>query len=74
MSALAEFSGTSAAEVTWYSPVEDLWVASTPFDFLGMVESTDEGFAATDGDGRDLGFFPSADAARAAVVAAYATA
>ncbi|MFF1572253.1 hypothetical protein ACFVWR_05855 [Leifsonia sp. NPDC058292] len=77
MSALAErtttdtmFDTSVAAPVTWYSPAESLWVASTPTDYVGMVDLNHDGYVATDGEGHELGVFPTAYEAQQAVAAA----
>jgi hypothetical protein len=44
-----------------------MWVASTPSDYLGMVDRNHDGFVATDGCGRDLGVHETLEEARLAV-------
>ncbi|GIT80723.1 hypothetical protein LLS1_23920 [Leifsonia sp. LS1] len=56
-----------AERVTWRSPVEGLWVAETPSDYLGMVDRNHDGFVATGATGLDLGVFPTREAAQLAV-------
>ncbi|WP_348790035.1 hypothetical protein [Leifsonia sp. NPDC080035] len=53
--------------LTWSSPAEQLWVASTPTSYLGMVESTGDMFIATGPHSEALGSFGSLNAARLAV-------
>jgi hypothetical protein len=62
-----DLSSAETERVTWYSPVEDMWVASTPSDYLGMVDRNHDGFVATDGCGRDLGVHETLEEARLAV-------
>jgi hypothetical protein len=63
----AELTAADTERVTWYSPVEGMWVASTPSDYLGMVDRNHDGFVATDGCGRDLGVHETLEEARLAV-------
>lgn len=63
----AELSSDDTERVTWYAPVEGMWVASTPSDYLGMVDRNHDGFVATDGCGRDLGVHETLEQARLAV-------
>jgi hypothetical protein len=56
--------------VTWSSPAERLWVASTPTAYLGMVEHADEGFIATGATSELLGVHDSLQRARLAVYSA----
>jgi hypothetical protein len=58
---------TETERVSWYSPAEGMWVASTPSDYLGMVDRNHDGFVATDGCGRDLGVHETLEEARLAV-------
>lgn len=53
--------------LTWSSPAEQLWVASTPTAYLGMVEATGDMFIATGPHSEPLGSFGSLAAARLAV-------
>lgn len=50
---------TKARNVTWTSPSDDLWVASSlesdGVRFLGFVEQSLDGFVAVDGEGAGLG-------------------
>lgn len=55
------------SRVEWRTPVDGLWVAETPNDFLGMVDRSNDGFVATGATGRDLGVFPAREAAQLAV-------
>lgn len=63
----AELTAADTERVTWYSPAEGMWVASTPSDYLGMVDRNHDGFVATDGCGRDLGVHETLEEARLAV-------
>lgn len=56
-----------AERVAWRSPVDGLWVAETPSDYLGMVDRNHDGFVATGATGRDLGVFPTREEAQLAV-------
>lgn len=57
--------------LTWSSPAKELWVASTPSAYLGMVEQTDEGYVANGSSSEPLGLFTTLTAARVAVYNAW---
>lgn len=53
--------------LTWSSPADQLWVASTPTAYLGMVEAVAGAFIATGPQSEPLGSHPTLQAARIAV-------
>ncbi|WP_349867378.1 hypothetical protein [Leifsonia sp. WHRI 6310E] len=55
------------SRVAWRTPVDGLWVAETPDDYLGMVDRSNDGFVATGATGQDLGVFPTLQGAQVAV-------
>lgn len=57
--------------VSWYAPVDGLWVASTPTSYVGMVDRNHDGFVATDCTGRELGVYGGLECARVAVYGAW---
>ncbi|MFF2050188.1 hypothetical protein ACFVU2_01185 [Leifsonia sp. NPDC058194] len=63
----SEFQETSRVE--WHTPVDGLWVAETPSDYLGMVDLGTDGFVGTGATGQDLGVFPTLQGAQLAVYA-----
>ena len=67
-------SPDTAAEteyVSWSSPAANLWVASTPSAYVGMVDRNHDGFVATGSMGGDLGVHATMEAARTAVYRAW---
>jgi hypothetical protein len=59
--------------LTWSSPAPRLWVASTPTQYVGMVEHLDDGFAASGPSSEDLGVHDSLEQARLAAYRAWNT-
>lgn len=57
--------------VSWSSPAADLWVASTPSAYVGMVDRSHDGFVGTDHAGRDVGVHTTLEEARTAVYRAW---
>ncbi|WP_233265388.1 hypothetical protein [Leifsonia sp. AG29] len=57
--------------VSWSSPAADLWVASTPSAYVGMVDRSHDGFVGTDHAGRDVGVHATLQEARTAVYRAW---
>lgn len=55
------------SRVAWRTPVDGLWVAETPAEYLGMVDRNHDGFVATGATGQDLGVFPTLEGAQLAV-------
>lgn len=53
--------------LTWSSPAEQLWVASTPTAYLGMIEAVEDTFIATGPHSEPLGSYSSLATARLAV-------
>lgn len=57
------------SRVEWHTPVDGLWVAETPDDYLGMVDLGTDGFVGTGATGQELGVFPTLQRAQLAVYA-----
>ena len=68
---LADIIDLPTEYVTWHSPAEALWVASTPTAYVGMVDRNHDGFVATDCTGRELGVYATQESARVAVYGAW---
>jgi hypothetical protein len=66
-SATAARGDSESEQVVWRTPVDGLWVAETPTDFLGMVDRGRDGFIASGAAGQDLGVFATRADAQLAV-------
>lgn len=58
---------SDSERVAWRNPVDGLWVAETPSEYLGMVDRNHDGFVATGSAGQDLGVYPTREGAQLAV-------
>jgi hypothetical protein len=65
---------TASTDVTWTAERAGLWIGRRDGGFVGMVEAHwGSGFAATTRLARDLGTFPTVDAAQRALEETLAT-
>lgn len=53
--------------VVWMTPADGLWVAHSAGEYLGMVETTGTGYAASDERGAEVGVFGDLTSAKTAL-------